>query len=166
MPSSSRGILVGTLIRRYLFVRSRNHLFLDKSLKIANGTVASKRGYYVCGLFTSSRRACEGNSFVLPVAVAQPANISSCFFFSSVVLILGVKSASQVTVRPSKRSFKHTPFLVSLDGDQQLFNSAPVLIDTLLPALIARSINKKLITTVQQVHSRITSAAQSKPSPT
>jgi len=64
-------------------------------------------------------------------------------FFSSVVLIFGVNSASQVTVRPSQRSFKHTPFLVSLDGDQQLFNSAPVLIDTLLPAVTARSINKK-----------------------
>lgn len=47
-------------------------------------------------------------------------SISSCFF-SSVILILGVNSASQVTVRSSQRSFKYTPFLVSLDGGHRPF---------------------------------------------
>jgi len=79
-------------------------------------------GYSVCGLFASSRRACEGSFFVLPVAAARSSSYStSSCFFPSVVLILGVNSASQVTVRSSQRSFKYTPFLVSLDGDHQLF---------------------------------------------
>jgi hypothetical protein len=78
----------------------------------------------------------------LPVAVALISSIFSCFLLF-VALLSGVKLASQVL--PSRRFFEYTPFLVSLDGDHQLFDTVLVLIDTLSPALLARSIDKKLI---------------------